>query len=49
MIKRLFSIEIENDLSHSITVNAMVRPAVRAELAIMFDCPQVHAENNARK
>lgn len=41
MIKRLFSIEIESDLSHSMKVNTMVRPAVRAELAVMFDCPQV--------
>lgn len=43
MIKRLFAIEIESDLSHSIKVNTMVRRSVRPELAIMFDCPQVIA------
>lgn len=41
MIKKLFSIGVENDLSRSIQVNSIVRPAVQSQLALMFDCPQV--------
>lgn len=41
MIKKLFSIGVESDLSRSIQVNSIVRPAVHSQLALMFDCPQV--------
>lgn len=41
MIKKLFSIGVESDLSRSMQVNSIVRPAVHSQLALMFDCPQV--------
>lgn len=41
MIKKLFSIEIEDDISRSICVQMIERPVVPQEIAEMFDCPEV--------
>lgn len=41
MIKKLFSIKIEDDISHSIYVRTIQRPVVPHEIAEMFDCPEV--------
>lgn len=41
MIKKLFSIKIEDDISHSIYVRMIQRPVVPHEIAEMFDCPEV--------
>lgn len=41
MIKKLFSIKIEDDISHSIYVQMIQRPVVPHEIAEMFECPEV--------
>lgn len=40
-IKQLFSIGIEDDVSKSISIGMIQRPAISRELADMFDCPEV--------
>lgn len=42
MVKQLFSIGIEDDISHSVCVQMVHKPVVSQELAEMFDCPEVN-------
>lgn len=42
MIKRMFSIEIESDLSQSLFLRKTQRPFVSQEIAEMFQCPEVN-------
>lgn len=41
MIKQLFSIDIENDISRSLFVKKVQKPVVPEEIAEMFECPEV--------
>lgn len=41
MIKQLFSIDIENDISRSVFVKKVQKPVVSEEIAEMFECPNV--------
>lgn len=41
MIKQLFSIDIENDISRSLFVKKVQKPVVPEEIADMFECPEV--------
>lgn len=41
MIKSLFSIEIENDISHSLNVKTLKLPAVSQQMADLKSCPEV--------
>lgn len=42
-IKQLFAIDIEDDVSKSISIGMKRRPAISRELAEMFDCPEVNS------
>lgn len=41
MIRKLFSIGIENDISRSVFVQKVHRPYVSKEIAELFACPEV--------
>lgn len=41
MIKKLFSIEIESDISHSLFVKKVQMPFVSERIADIFQCPDV--------
>ncbi|XP_055296833.1 uncharacterized protein LOC129565707 [Sitodiplosis mosellana] len=49
MIKKLFSIEIEKDLSHSLFVQKIHKPVVSQEIAQLFECPELAIERNMRQ
>ncbi|XP_031634169.1 uncharacterized protein LOC116347630 [Contarinia nasturtii] len=49
MIKKLFSIEIENDISNSLFVQKTHKPYVSEEIAELFECPELAIERNIRK
>lgn len=43
MVKALFSIKIEDDISHSLSVKMCPMPVVSQEIADLKDCPEVSA------